>query len=513
MKEKSKKINSKYFHIAIIILGILFISIPIFHENLWFDESYSVGIAKENFGDIWRIGSNDVHPVLYYWILHIAYLIFGSNIYVYRILSMLPIAILGILGFTHIKKDFGEKVGLLFSFFVFFLPISVIYSSEIRMYTWAMLFVSIMEIYAYRICQADEKNRNKNWITFGIFSLGASYLHYYGLATAGITNLILFIYLLTTAIKKHKQTKENRIYTPDLKRFTISAVIQILLYIPWLYAMFGQVSTVSRGFWIERPSIKLWLQILTFQFTGNLDIEYVDSKLAMCFSIIVLTYTIISMIVTIVKNKKENSIKPGLWAIGIYVIVMMSIFVISLKLPILYARYFLNLTGLFMFFMAFFMVKGGNKVLTIIICIISLIVAGIANYNIAKINYDSSNAKPLAYIKEDLQETDLILYGNDASGFVIIAQLPENQGCFYDGNHWNVDPAYEGYGKNGLQIIKILDPLDEYTGRIWVVTAGNYNIYDEIIERYGDKIKLKRQEGFSTAYHEYQYNLSLIEKE
>lgn len=146
-----KKINFKYLHITIIILGILFISIPIFHENLWFDESYTVGIVSKSFTDIWRIGANDVHPVLYYWMLHAIYLIFGSNIYIYRFFSMIPIAILSILGYTHIRKDFGEKVGFLFSFFVLFMPISSIYSSEVRMYTWAMLFVSIMAIYAYRI--------------------------------------------------------------------------------------------------------------------------------------------------------------------------------------------------------------------------------------------------------------------------------------------------------------------------------------------------------------------------
>lgn len=39
--------KTKYLHIAIIILGIIFISIPVFHSNLWFDESYSVGMANK----------------------------------------------------------------------------------------------------------------------------------------------------------------------------------------------------------------------------------------------------------------------------------------------------------------------------------------------------------------------------------------------------------------------------------------------------------------------------------
>lgn len=58
-----KKINTKYLHIAMIILGIAFISLSIFHNNLWFDESYSVAMAKHSFAEIWQIGGKDVHPI------------------------------------------------------------------------------------------------------------------------------------------------------------------------------------------------------------------------------------------------------------------------------------------------------------------------------------------------------------------------------------------------------------------------------------------------------------------
>ena len=116
------------FHIGIIIVGILFLAIPIFHSNLWFDESYSVGIANHSFQEIWEIGSHDVHPILYYWILHIMNLIFGNCMIAYRIFSWICACAVGILGFTHIRKDFGKKVGILFSFFSLFLPVITIYA-------------------------------------------------------------------------------------------------------------------------------------------------------------------------------------------------------------------------------------------------------------------------------------------------------------------------------------------------------------------------------------------------
>lgn len=145
----------KKLHIAIIIIGIIFISLGAFHNNIWFDESYSVGLAKHTFKEIWTIGGNDVHPILYYCFLRIIYLITGGSILAYRLFSVIPIAIMIILGYTHIRKDFGEKTGFIFSFLSAFLPEMAVYAIEIRMYSWAILAVTILAIYAYRLVKKD----------------------------------------------------------------------------------------------------------------------------------------------------------------------------------------------------------------------------------------------------------------------------------------------------------------------------------------------------------------------
>lgn len=80
IKEKLKSITLNQWHIAVIVIGIIFVSLGAFHSNLWFDESYSVGLARHTFGEIWSIGGHDVHPILYYWMLRIVYLITGGTI-------------------------------------------------------------------------------------------------------------------------------------------------------------------------------------------------------------------------------------------------------------------------------------------------------------------------------------------------------------------------------------------------------------------------------------------------
>ncbi len=519
MKEK---IKTKHLHIAIIILGIIFISIPIFHENLWFDESYTVGIASKSFQDIWKIGSSDVHPVLYYWILHIFYLMFGSNIYIYRLISMIPVAILSVLGYTHIKREFGEKVGFLFSFLVLFLPINLVYAGEIRMYTWAMLFVSLMTIYAYRIYrqvssnQETDKKKIKNWILFTIFSLASCYTHYYGLATAGIVNVILFIYLIVKVIKNNKENKENKIFGIDLKCFIIAAVMQILLYLPWfLVAVVNQLKGLSNGFWIPKPSPEIFLQIYIFQFTGVLDVQFVSKTIAIIFASIISTYTIYCLanaIIAKVKGKDEISNKSGILAISIYFLVMFSILIISIKKPILYARYFLNLTGLFIFFLAFFIAKGGKKILTIAIGTIIVVMSIAINCSLINMNYDISNPKPLEYIEKDLKEGDMILFDNRGSGFVISMQLIDVPNCFYDKEQWHVEEAYKAFGKDMLTI-NDLEPLKDYKGRIWLVSSDNYWLYDEFADTFGEEnIEIIKQDSFEIKYHGYKYTISLVEK-
>ena len=82
-----------------------------------------------------------MHPVLYYIILHIIGYFTGNSILSFRLVSTACVIIVAILGYTHIRKDFGEKVGIIFSFLVLFMPVVLAYSGEIRMYTMANAFL------------------------------------------------------------------------------------------------------------------------------------------------------------------------------------------------------------------------------------------------------------------------------------------------------------------------------------------------------------------------------------
>lgn len=492
----------KVVHLSIIILGIIFIFVPAIHTTLWFDESYSVAIANKNFAEIWKITGNDVHPALYYWLLHIVYLIFGANILAYRLFSVLAIAILGIIGYTHIRKDFGEKTGIAFSFLTYFLPIMNTYAQEIRMYSWSCLIVTLMAIYAYRfyksIINKDEKNRIKNLCIFGVFSICCCYIHYYALVTTCLVNLILLIYII--------KNKDKKI----IKEFLILAAIQIILYIPWLIYFVGQLKHVGGGFWIQVKPISTTVEVLSFQFRRQLDTDFtfdINTIISLIASILMYIYIIIK----IYKLKKQKeSIKPAILGMGVYVGVIAIMLVISIVTPILYSRYLLVMTGLYIFAICFILAKEKNKILTTVICIIILILAIISEIQNININYDRNNKELYNYINEEIKPEDIIIYSNIGNGGVVAAYFPDNKQYFLNFAFWDVEQAYKAYGP-GMETVTNWDFLRDYKGRIWLIDSENMGLFNDDFPKENIKT-LKETKRIDTKYHNYIYNVMLIEK-
>lgn len=414
------KNKTKYLHIAVIILGTIFLSICAFHTTLWFDESYSVAIAKHSFADIWNITGNDVHPPLYYWALHIISLIFGNNILAFRLFSVLATVLLGIIGFTYIRKDFGEKTGILFSFLMFFLPVMTAYSQEIRMYSWSCLLVALTAIYAYRfyksIKENSEKGKIKNLIIFGIFSICCCYIHYYALVTTGLINLFLLIYL----IKNRKEEKKTLIH------FLILAGIHVILYIPWLMFFIGQIKHVSNGFWIELNPVSTPVEMLSFQFRRQIDTHFTwDAHTIVALASSILMYIYLGFRAYKCKKDKQE-IKPAVLSFAIYASVIVAMFIITIIIwrPIFFSRYLFVVTGLYVFTMAFIMSTEKNKFITIGICGVIVILGTMSNVTNIKMHYNSGNTEVYDYLRENMQEGDIIVYSDIGVRRSCISSIP-----------------------------------------------------------------------------------------
>lgn len=493
MKNKTRK---EKLHIAIIIIGILFISLTAFHSNIWFDEAYSVGMAERTMGEIWNIGGYDVHPVLYYWMLRIVSLIANAwgitgvagKIIIYRIFSIIPIAILGALGYTHIKKDFGEKIGMIFSFLVFFLSESALYANEIRMYSWAILTVTILAIYAYRLRLPENSNR-KNWLIFFLASITSIFLHYYGLMAAGIINIILLIYLI-----KNKRGK-------DIVAICVFGAIQLISYIPWFICLAKQLKHVSKGFWITFTFPDSLYEIVGGQFIGNLTCK----KEVFILTMILYIYLGIKLF------RQKESKKPVILAVGIYLTVIIAAIIMTILLhtPILYYRYLFVITGLLIFAISYILSKEKNNKIIWTICAGICIIATMNNVKMIKDGYSGTNLKQYEYLEQNIQKGDIVVYKEIDPGSTIAVYFKENDQYFYNPDDWNVEEAYKAFGKHVKTCINS-DFTNNLQGRIWIIDNIDKSLYNELFNN--EQYKLISEKEFYTAYHEYSMNMILIEK-
>lgn len=494
IKEKIKSITLKQWHIAVIVIGIIFVSLGAFHSNLWFDESYSVGLARHTFGEIWSIGGHDVHPILYYWMLRIVYLMTGGTIMAYRIFSVIPIAIMIILGYTHIRKDFGEKTGFIFSFLSAFLPEMAQYAIEIRMYSWAILAVTILALYAYRLTKEDN---TKNWIIFGLSSLASIYLHYYGLMAAGLINVFLLIYLIV------KRRKKGIIFIISF------GILQGLAYLPWLVNFATQLSNVSSGYWIGFSFPKTPMELLSSQLAGYVKTsDYTGLLVPTVLALELYAYIIYK---TYKYAKAKEDLTSFKWSVIVYFAVILAAIIITalMKTSILYYRYLFVITGLYIFAVSFILGKEENKIEIVAILSVIAILGVYNNIVMMKDNYDYSNQEPIKYLNENVKEGDTIVYADFGGGSVVAVQFADNQVYFYNADNWGVEEAYKAFGPN-YEVKVTKDFIDNCSNRVWFVDNIYNSVADEVFEGKGyNKVSEKE---FSTKYHDYSYKIVLLEK-
>lgn len=341
-------------HLLIILIGGVVLVLLAGFSTLWFDEAYSVAMARLSFSDIWEIGSSDVHPVLYYWLLHCVDLVLGENIYAFRLFSIIGAIILSLLGYTHIREDFGSKAGLLFSLLVFLIPWSVHIAFQIRMYEWVAVAVMIAAIYGWRIIQKLSRFRALDdterkiplywWAILCFSSVAAAYLHYYGAIAAFCIQLIVLMSLLLCRINRIK----------NLLCWLAGAFVAVCAYLPWLAIAAQQTEEVSEGFWIPLDFPATFAELLLFPFNAPEITTYfhiegmeVAHALLLCAIFIVVIVSEAVCICSLGKTAASSKNRLGelksscLFFLGIYagMILIAGLLSAYIDQPVLYYRY------------------------------------------------------------------------------------------------------------------------------------------------------------------------------
>ena len=316
---------------------------------------------------------------------------------------------------------------------------------------------------------------------------------------AGLINLILLVYLV--------KIKKKEVYIKQI----ILGIIQGLLYLPWIIYFSSQLKSMhDNGFWISLGPETI-IQIGSLLFSGSL-----YAWIGFIISLFVYGY----LIYLIRKEEKEN-IKPVRYALLVIVLLILASLIMSVILwsPILYYRYLTVVAGLMIFAISYMFAKSAKPCILYTFIAITILTTIPSNIIMISHNYDKSNNEPIDFIKNNIQENDVIVYPGIGTGAIMAAKFPQYKQYYYNAEDWGVEEAYKAFGP-AMQTYTTDDFLndEECQGRIWLVL--DFYKVDYFNEKFNNEnYRVLAQKQYFTKYNkekaqnkETEYNIYLIEK-
>ncbi len=402
---------------AFLLLALALRVVNIQARTLWYDEAFAILFAKSGWaamvnGTLTPVesGAADVHPLLYYELLHIWIRIFGSSVAAVRLLSAV-LGTLTVLAAYILARDwFGVHGGLAAALITAIAPFHVQYSQETRMYALLALLL-ILTTWLY--WRAWTRNRWSYWAGFALLAAASMYtqqLAAFYLAPLGLLPLLL---------------REWR----QLRRTALAASAAFALYLPWLVHLPDQLGKLQQ-YWVDRPNIlHIWLALRSF-FSVSLDFDAAwwlpTFFLAALLPALLFFQAWHALRHRTSESRERQALIWALW-LGFAPIVLMWLASVTFQ-PVFLPRALLPSAVIVYVAMGWLLARGGMP-----LAITTLVAAswlGIAVFGlVTHYRWDTFPNPPFDqaadYLRESIAGTDAIVHGNKITALPLRIYAPE----------------------------------------------------------------------------------------
>jgi 4-amino-4-deoxy-L-arabinose transferase-like glycosyltransferase len=197
-------------------------------QSAWHDETYCVLVAQQPLAQVVAAQSEDIHPPLYFVLLHFWLPLAGHTDFAVRFLSGVFGVLLVALLYRAGAAFYARSVGLLAALLGAVAPFYVAYSQEIRMYALVTLLALTSSYLGYRLlgCKSQIPNpKSQGWLWAGyvLTAAAALYAHYFAALVLVAQNVAFALWVLWLLVSA-------RFQKPAAPRAPLSAVR------PWIAA-------------------------------------------------------------------------------------------------------------------------------------------------------------------------------------------------------------------------------------------------------------------------------------
>lgn len=248
----------RYF-VPVIIVGVLIamgISLAIgLSQSVWFDEAYSIIVAKQPVNELLHLTAVDTHPPLYYLLLKGWATLFGWSELALRSLSVIAMGGAVAMGALLVRRLFGLRAALITLPFIVFAPFLLRYGFEIRMYALAS-FMGVAATYILvRALQArDRQEELRLYLIYALLVAMGVYTLYY--------TVLLWLAHFAWLFWNTRREKKLVLKSPWFIAFCGSAA----LFLPWLPTFISQVGNGALAAISQPLTIDNMAGIVSFMF-------------------------------------------------------------------------------------------------------------------------------------------------------------------------------------------------------------------------------------------------------
>jgi 4-amino-4-deoxy-L-arabinose transferase-like glycosyltransferase len=374
------------------------------YQSLWYDETVSLLLAKKDLAALIAHTAGDIHPPLYYSLLHFWLLLAGDSEFSAAFFSLFFGVFLIALVYRLARELLGPTVGLIAAFLVTTSPYNLWYSQEVRMYT---LGASLGILSVYFLVKFQRYLKFDVWylvIYTLVTALGLYTLYYFAF-------LIVFENLFVLGVWLWQRGWRGR--WGELARWVAAQLAVVVLYAPWIPVAFRQATN---------PPVPPWRSFI------GLDRMLIDSWSALSFGQSVEPSTVWPLLVIVLVvygiGLVASAQRPAtsILLLGYTWVPVLIISLVSLVVPLYHVRY------VFTYSPAFYIVAAAGLAWLLrrwpaIFAMAVALLIGTSAYSVYNFHFDSRYAKDdqraaVTYIAQHWRSGDAVLIN---AGYVYAA--------------------------------------------------------------------------------------------
>ena len=316
--------------------------------SLWYDETVSTFLAQQDLVTLTRHTAGDIHPPLYYYVLHFWGQLAGWSQFSFAFVSLIFGMLIIVLAYRVAREWFNARVALVATLLVAASPYNLWYSQEVRMYTMGALLGLASTYFFVRVLakttddrrQTTDNNSSRtsklsriltrDFIAYAVVSALGMYTLYYFAFLLVFQNLAALTWLIL------KQRSEILQHKSEITSWVLSQIAILVLYLPWLPIAFRQATDPPVPPWRSFTALP---NVLIESFSALSLGQSLDPELTWPILFFIAVLVVFALWRGNHLFARSSNHPGGLFLLGYSFIPVLVIFILSLWKPLYHVRY------------------------------------------------------------------------------------------------------------------------------------------------------------------------------